>query len=122
MTAVDHNLAIYSRATQGEYIDLAAPGVNLWVAAPGGGGTAKSGTSYAVPFISAAAAILRASNALPDVASVQTTLESKTLDLGKPGRDRTFGFGLLQAANLCQPHQDETPIARSATETGFGVP
>ncbi|ANY79551.1 hypothetical protein BB934_16050 [Microvirga ossetica] len=122
VTAVDHNLAIYSRATQGEYIDLAAPGVNLWVAAPGGGGTAKSGTSYAVPFISAAAAILRASDALPDVASVQTTLEGKTLDLGKPGRDRTFGFGLLQAANLCQPHQDETPVARSATETGFGVP
>ena len=122
VTAVDRNLAIYSRATQGEYIDLAAPGVNLWVAAPGGGGTAKSGTSYAVPFISAAAAILRASDALPDAASVQTTLEGRTLDLGKPGRDRTFGFGLLQAANLCQPHQDETPVARSATETGFGVP
>ena len=77
VTAVDHNLAIYSRATQGEYIDLAAPGVNLWVAAPGGGGTARSGTSYAVPFISAAAAILRASDALPDAASVQTTLEEQ---------------------------------------------
>jgi len=122
VTAVDHNLAIYSRATQGEYIDLAAPGVNLWVAAPGGGGTARSGTSYAVPFISAAAAILRASDALPDAASVQTTLEGKTLDLGKPGRDRTFGFGLLQAANLCQPHQDETPVAQSATVPGIEVP
>ena len=113
VTAVDRNLAIYSRATQGEYIDIAAPG---------GGGIARSGTSYAVPFISAAAAILRASDALPDAASVQTTLEGRTLDLGKPGRDRTFGFGLLQAANLCQPHQDETPVAQSATGPGIEVP
>ena len=122
VTAVDRNLAIYSRATQGEYVDLAAPGVDLWVAAPGGGGTAKSGTSYAVPFISAAAAVLSASEAAPDTASVRKALEGRTLDLGKPGRDKTFGYGLLQAANLCQPHQDETPVAQSATAPGIEIP
>jgi len=122
VTAVDRKLAIYSRATQGEYIDLAAPGVDLWVAVPGGGGTAKSGTSYAVPFISAAAAILSASDASPDAASVRRTLEGRTLDLGKPGRDKTFGYGLLQAADLCRPSQDETPVAQSTAAPGIEVP
>jgi hypothetical protein len=122
VTAVDRKLDIYQRATQGEYIDLAAPGVDVWVAAPGGGGSTKSGTSYAVPFISAAAAILRASNSTLDVAGLQAKLESATLDLGKPGRDKTYGYGLLQAANLCPPRQDETPVAQSTLEAGSKKP
>jgi len=57
VTAVDRNLNVYRRATRGEYVDLSAPGVDLWVAASGHGGTVKSGTSYAVPFVAAAAAV-----------------------------------------------------------------
>jgi subtilisin family serine protease len=122
VTAVDRKLDIYRRATQGEYVDLAAPGVDLWVAAPGGGGTMKTGTSYAVPFISAAAAILRASNNALDGAGLQALLESRTLDLGKPGRDKTYGSGLLQAADLCPPSRDEMPVAQSATGLGTETP
>jgi subtilisin family serine protease len=113
VTAVDGKRDIYRRATQGDYIDLAAPGVDLWVAAPGGGGATKSGTSYAVPFIAAAAAILHASDPNRDPAGLQAALENSTMDLGAPGRDKTFGNGLLQAANLCSPHADETPVAQS---------
>jgi subtilisin family serine protease len=113
VTAVNRNLDVYPRATRGEYVDLAAPGVDLWVAAPGGGGTTKSGTSYAVPFVSAAAAILRASNATLDAPSLRAVLESGTMDLGKPGRDTTYGYGLLQTGDLCQPNQE--PAIRSAS-------
>jgi hypothetical protein len=113
VTAVDRNLDVYRRATQGDYIDLAAPGVEIQVAAPGGGYATKSGTSYAVPFISAAAAVLRASDRTLDLAALQAALESHTLDLGQPGRDRTYGYGLLQAKNLCPPQQNELPVAQS---------
>jgi len=122
VTAVDRKLDVYRRATQGEYVDLAAPGVDLWVAAPGGGGTMKTGTSYAVPFISAAAAILRASNSTLDGAGLQALLERRTLDLGKPGRDKTYGSGLLQAADLCPPSRNEMPVAQSATGLGTETP
>lgn len=113
VTAVDRKLDIYRRATQGDYIDLAAPGVDLWVAAPGGGGTTKSGTSYATPFISAAVAVLSASDSTLDLAGLQAKLENSTLDLGKPGRDRTYGYGLLQTANVCPPQQNKLPVAQS---------
>jgi hypothetical protein len=113
VTAVDKKRDVYRRATQGEYIDLAAPGVDLWVAAPEGGGTMKSGTSYAVPFISAAAAVLHASSKILTPADLQTALENNTMDLGEPGRDKTYGNGLLQAANLCPLQADEMPVAQS---------
>jgi hypothetical protein len=122
VTAVDRNLDVYRRATQGDYIDLAAPGVDIQVAAPGGGYATKSGTSYAVPFISAAAAVLRASDRTLDLAALQAALESHTLDLGQPGRDRTYGYGLLQAKNLCPPQQNELPVAQSGIGPGAPTP
>lgn len=122
VTAVDNKRDVYRRATQGDYIDLAAPGVDLWVAAPGGGGTTKTGTSYAVPFISAAAAVLHASNTSLNPADLEAALESSTMDLGKPGRDRIYGSGLLQATNLCPPQADETPVAQSRFEPDATVP
>jgi len=122
VTAVDRNLSVYNRTAHGDYVDLAAPGVDLWVAAPGGGGTMRSGTSYAVPFISAAAAILRAFYETLDGASLEATLEKATLDLGKPGRDPTFGYGLIQTANLCPASQDEKPIAQSRSGVSADIP
>ena len=61
VTAVDHELNVYRRATRGPYVDLAAPGVNVWTASAQGTGSLKTGTSYAVPFVSAAAGVLLAS-------------------------------------------------------------
>lgn len=122
VTAVDNKRDVYRRATQGDYVDLAAPGVDLWVAAPGGGGASKSGTSYAVPFISAAAAVLHASNATLNPVHLEAALESNTMDLGKPGRDKTYGNGLLQATNLCPPQAYETPVAQSRVKFDATVP
>jgi subtilisin family serine protease len=96
--------------------------VDLWVAAPGGGSTTKSGTSYAVPFISAAAAVLRASDSTLNLEALQSALERSTLDLGKPGRDQTYGYGLLQASNLCPPQDAEMPVAQSGSSFGTSAP
>jgi hypothetical protein len=50
VTAVDQSAQPYVRAAQGPHLDFAAPGVGL--PAPGGG-RALSGTSFAVPFVTA---------------------------------------------------------------------
>ena len=52
VTAIDADARIYKKANRGDYIDLAAPGVDVWAAKAGGGGSYRSGTSFAVPFVS----------------------------------------------------------------------
>jgi hypothetical protein len=115
VTAVDHALNVYPRATRGPYVDLAAPGVNVWTASTQSTGSLKTGTSYAVPFVSAAAGVLLASRPDLDMTTVQARLEEATLDLGQPGRDPTFGFGLIQMAGLC-PGPAEAPSIATAHE------
>ncbi|MGF9763109.1 S8 family serine peptidase [Microvirga sp. 0TCS3.31] len=110
VTAVDQELKVYRRATQGKYVDLSAPGVNVWTASAKGTGAQRTGTSYAVPFVSAAAGLLLASNPESDTKVVQSRLEEHTRDLGKLGWDPTFGFGLIQMAGLCAPPTGTPPI------------
>ena len=101
VTAVDASLQPYGNANRGGYIDLAAPGVDVWSARQGDGGRYNTGTSFAAPFVSAAAALIlvRSPDAAPD--SVRRQLQEGSRDLGTPGRDSTFGWGLLQLPGGC---------------------
>lgn len=96
VTAVDSRGQIFRLANRGDYLDIAAPGVALRHAKSGGGYVASSGTSFAVPFAAAAVARLRqlqpADNALE-------LLCRSAEDLGPPGRDSIYGFGLLRPAS-----------------------
>ena len=115
VTAVDQDLNVYRRATQGAYIDLAGPGVNVWTASGQGSGALKTGTSYAVPFVSAAAGLLLASNPQLDPEAVQARLEQHTRDLGTPSWDPTYGYGLIHMAGLCAPPAGLAPVAATQT-------
>ena len=101
VTAVDRNLRPYRQAAAGEHIDFAAPGVRLWTAASVRGGRFRSGTSYAAPFVSASLAALRTIE--PTLSGVQAVeqLAARASDLGSAGRDRNFGWGLVQAPEAC---------------------
>ncbi len=101
VTAVDANLRAYDHANRGDYIAYAAPGVDVWVAAPGKGGVYATGTSYAAPFV---AAVIAASEwAHPGIArpALDTLLEAKVRDLGAQGRDKIYGWGLIQMPVEC---------------------
>ena len=65
VTATDDRGRAFRLANRGEYVDIAAPGVNIRHAQAGGGFAASSGTSYAVPFVTVAAARLLQSTAEP---------------------------------------------------------
>lgn len=101
VTAVDAKMRVWDDANAGAYVALAAPGVDVWVARPGGGGGYVSGTSYAVPFVTAAVAAVRARQPETTPAQVADELERAARDLGAPGRDPVFGFGLLQPPAGC---------------------
>ena len=96
-TAVDRAGRLWPRAQRGDYIDLAAPGVGLVFA--GRDAALRSGTSYAAAFVAAAAALLARGGAAP--LAIRTGLRERARDLGPPGRDPLYGWGLLQLGRGC---------------------
>ena len=103
VTAVDRDRNVYRRAVQGPHIDLAAPGVAVWTAASVRGAKWKTGTSFAVPFVSAAAALLRRDAPELTPPEIAARLKAKATDLGEVGEDSVFGSGLSPVINpLCQ--------------------
>ncbi len=101
VTAVTKDLRNYRYANRGDHIDVAAPGVNIWTAMPGGRAGYHSGTSFAAPHVTAILA----------VEPRETLRRSKTdlldglpvIDLGQQGRDPIYGRGLLMAPSQCTP-------------------
>ena len=94
VTAVDADRRPFRKANRGAHVAIAAPGVDLWVAAPGRSGRYATGTSYAVPFAAAALALEIARGAGP--AEARARLLDAARDLGPLGPDPRFGHGLLR--------------------------
>jgi hypothetical protein len=96
VTAIDAALEPYARAPRGPHIDVAAPGVDVFV--PAGG--YMTGTSVAAPFVTAAIAADPAIVGMgPE--EVRRHLLAAARDLGPAGRDTTFGAGLAIAPPPC---------------------
>lgn len=103
VTATDARARVYRQAQRGAHLDLAAPGVNLLAATSIRGARSKSGTSFAVPFVTAAAAILVSQQPERSAAETADRLRSMAQDLGPEGPDEVFGHGLLSLKGLCGP-------------------
>jgi|CXWL01.1.fsa_nt_gi hypothetical protein len=94
VTAVDDTNHAYRRANRGDYISFAARGVDIEVNL-GGDVISVSGTSFAAPFV---AARLAARHHRASPAHARETLDAmraNAVDLGRPGRDPIFGWGLI---------------------------
>ena len=113
VTAVAKDLRSFRQANRGKYIDVAAPGVDIWTAMPGSKETYQTGTSFAVPFVTAvvAASYQNAKKKTKD--AILNSLDYK--DLGTPGPDPIFGRGLVLAPASCPaaPAAVETPVVSS---------
>lgn len=101
VTAVDGRGRLYRSAQRGPEVDLAAPGVGLMLATSISGAREKTGTSFAAPFVSAAAALALGGDPGLTPADVLVRLTADARDLGDLGHDPGFGHGLLQAQRLC---------------------
>ena len=98
VTAVSLDGNPYQHANIGDYIDIAAPGIDL----PTTSRRITSGTSLAVPFVTAAVArMVQMCGVSP--AEAEERLQANARDLGAPGRDSSFGWGMLQAPRCTAP-------------------
>ena len=80
-----------ARAPRGEHLDYAAPGVDIPVAQLGAGLVYRSGSSYAAPFVTALLA----------AGLGEESLRSAARDLGPPGHDAVYGWGLVRSSPAC---------------------
>jgi subtilisin family serine protease len=90
----------YNMANRGSYIDFAAPGVEIWTAVPDGG-RVQSGTSFAVPYVSAQIAVEVAGGAASRPEVMRELLKKRAVDMGSPGKDDDYGWGFVAEEPSC---------------------
>lgn len=125
VTAVNSRGESYRHANRGDYIDVSAPGVDVFTALPSSRQGYRTGTSFAAPFVTAIAATRVGQRAPEEVAlgGVGSHLlrELAVRDLGPPGRDPIYGAGLVLAPDVCVPGEDA--VARAApSQPSIAVP
>ena len=90
-------LSIYNK-----FVDIAAPGTEIYNCVLNGGYYKHSGTSMAAPVVSAAAAILRSMYPETTPDEIEEILTKTATDLGTPGKDIYTGSGLLNVGLAVQ--------------------
>jgi Subtilase family len=95
VTAVDDDGNIYRYANRGPYIAVAARGVAVRAAAPGGKTEIVSGTSFATPHIAAYLARCVGKNPATTHSQCIRRMVQNARDMGAPGRDPVYGFGVV---------------------------
>ncbi len=96
VTAIDRESRVFLRANRGGHVDFSAPGVNVLTAQPNGGYVTKTGTSMAAPFVTAVLSRGLSHDREQGMANLLQTLRAAAMDLGAPGFDPTYGYGLIQ--------------------------
>ena len=95
VTALDERNRVFRLSSRGEHLDFAAPGVGIRHAAAGTGPRSSSGTSIAAPFAAVAILLATGRNGQLDEAELRS-LRARAQDLGEPGHDPVYGYGLIR--------------------------
>jgi subtilisin family serine protease len=94
-SSTDSRLASFSNF--GPEQEVVAPGVSILSCVPGGSYGQADGTSMAAPQVSGVAALVLAKDYGLSAAEVRATLDASAIDMGLPGRDMQYGYGLVNA-------------------------
>ncbi|HID93008.1 MAG TPA: hypothetical protein EYP60_02825, partial [bacterium (Candidatus Stahlbacteria)] len=103
-------------SSTGPELELAAPGVSINSTLLGGGYGKKSGTSMAAPHVAGTGALVMVAHPLWANADVRMQLQNTADDLGDPGWDPQYGYGLVDADEAAPP-TDVTPPAKVTSLT-----
>jgi type VII secretion-associated serine protease mycosin len=85
-------------SNQNNYVEIAAPGSNIYNAYLYGGYRSISGTSQATPHVAGLAALIWSRNRDLTNEQVRALIRNTATDLGARGRDIQYGYGLINVA------------------------
>ncbi|WP_024339777.1 S8 family serine peptidase [Bradyrhizobium japonicum] len=119
VSATDQQDKLFSASNRGNYIAVAAPGVDIFLPAPDGKYQMTSGTSFSAAYVSGVAALLLERNHALKPEALRMTLAKTARDRGSPGRDELFGDGQTDAfaAVMAVPANSATPVAAASGTT-----
>ena len=100
--SVDQNLKRSDFSYYGSDLEFVAPGENIFSTYNGSDDESyaeATGTSMASPFVAGMAALYK--QAYPSLSgpSIRTYMQNSVLDLGNKGKEREYGYGLVQPPN-----------------------
>jgi subtilisin family serine protease len=105
-------------SSTGPDVELAAPGVDINSTLLGGGYGEGSGTSMASPHVAGVVAlVIKAGTSL----DVRTQLQTTADDLGDPGKDDMYGYGLVNAVKAALEPVDIHDVAVTAISAPLWV-
>ena len=97
--AVSSAGTVYTRSNHNQSVLLTAPGVDVRSTASRGGYADATGTSFSVPHVSGAAAVLLGINPALKPADMRALLAETASDRGAEGYDEYYGYGILNLAD-----------------------
>ncbi|RVU22496.1 type VII secretion-associated serine protease mycosin [Streptomyces antnestii] len=113
VAASDRNNERAAFSQSGDFVGVAAPGVDMVSTVPGGGHCSDNGTSFSAPYVAGVAALVKAKHPDWTAAEVVAQIE-QTAERSIAGHDRLVGWGVvdpLRAVTEDPDHPIETPSA-----------
>jgi subtilisin family serine protease len=115
--AVDKDGKLARFSSQGEKLDICAPGENVLSTFLNGGYAKLSGTSMATPFVSGVVTLMLAKHAkvggrtpVNNQQQLLDHLRATATDAGATGRDPQYGYGLINPEKLLADEPVEPPV------------
>lgn len=111
VTAITEENIFANFSSYGNDVDIAAPGVDIVTTNMGGGYITVKGTSFASPFVAAAAAAIN--SVIPKVSAedIRNIIRSSAVEVNEYEADLKFGSGIL-----FMPHYSEEHISDNKTD------
>ena len=125
--AVDSNHQRASFSSTGPQVEIAAPGVNINSTYKGNSYKTMNGTSMAAPHVAGVAALIISSGVQDTNRNgrindeVRERLRQAARDLGPGGRDREYGFGLIDATLAVSQPVNDPPAADAGNDQSVFV-
>lgn len=117
VAASDRNNERASFSQSGDFVGVAAPGVDMISTVPGGGHCSDNGTSFSAPYVAGVAALLKSKyphwTAQEIVAQIEQTAE-RTIS----GHDRLVGWGVVDPVKALTDVDPEHPVQTPKPEGG----
>ncbi|WP_461063059.1 type VII secretion-associated serine protease mycosin [Streptomyces pseudoechinosporeus] len=115
----DRNNERASFSQAGEFVGVAAPGVDMISTVPEGGHCSDNGTSFSAPYVAGVAALIKAKHPTWTAQQIVAQIE-QTAERTIAGHDRLVGWGVVDPVRALT--EDDEPLESPNPQQGLGNP